>query len=485
MASVANDTKSSIKSIRRKIEPINDAGYTELCVAMVGSVDAGKSTTVGTLTTGKLDNGDGSARAGVFMHPHERESGRTSDISYQHLVDDKSKRIVSFVDLCGHEMYFKTTISGLSASYPDMAFVCVSDKITDMTKKHITLCIVMNIPIVVLFTKADIVPEAILAALKKDLKYKFSAVKKKFYQIEKKEDISKLVNDVGYIVPYIVTSNKVGTGIELVKDFIRVVNKKPKVLACGFAVEHIYNVTGHGQVVSGIVGEKVSVGDNLYMGPFQQGHFISVKVKSIHNDYRYDLASIDPGKRGCLCISINKKNKQIIRKGMILAKNIPANICKSFTAKITILHHHSTITPGYNAYVNVGVLREAVKFTKVCDLAGKEVLAVRAGNEVYIDMEFVNRLNYIEPGQSIVFREGCLRGAGTVEKINPLDGLVSSTNAVNMAVVSSTAQSNMADINQSAMPLTAVININPSNVVTNVASNTTTNTTNDTTTNKT
>lgn len=49
-------------------------------VAVVGNVDAGKSTLLGVLTHGELDNGRGYARQRLFRHKHEMESGRTSSV---------------------------------------------------------------------------------------------------------------------------------------------------------------------------------------------------------------------------------------------------------------------------------------------------------------------------------------------------------------------------------------------------------------------
>jgi GTPase len=415
---MASSAISKAKQLRRRIEPVNDAGYTELCVAMVGNVDVGKSSSVGVLTTKTLDDGNGSARASVFVHPHEHVTGRTSDISYQYFVDEESKRIVSFVDLCGHEMYLKTTVSGLASSYPDVAFICISDSITRMTKEHMGLCLAMGIPFIVLFTKSDIVLPNLAAALVREIKSKLRTLKRQFYEMRTIDDIHKLGANLSHIVPYITTSNKTGLGIDLVREILRVCPKKPRTLVAGFAVEHIYNVIGHGLVVSGMVGTNVTVGDTLYMGPFQQGNFVAVKVKSIHNDYRYNLQSIDAGKRGCLCISLAKKNKQKIRKGMVLTKNVPPNVCKSFIAQVKIFHHHTTISPGYSAYVNVGMIREPIKFVRIFDAMQNELKSIRSGDDVFVEMAFIKHLNYIEPNQALVFREGEMRGAGTVISIN-------------------------------------------------------------------
>ncbi len=93
----------------------------ELRCAVVGNVDAGKSTLVSVLTTGRLDDGRGCARARVFRHAHEIESGRTSSVSQVSLffgpegaclVDDGSHRgsacdvssaskCINLVDLAG------------------------------------------------------------------------------------------------------------------------------------------------------------------------------------------------------------------------------------------------------------------------------------------------------------------------------------------------------------------------------------------------
>lgn len=110
----------------------------EVRVAVVGNVDAGKSTTLGVLTRGGLDDGRGKARVALFRHPHEIETGRTSSVGGEilgfspkgeaviptghaaevgegHLATAKrekmgweeickrASKVVSFIDLAGHE----------------------------------------------------------------------------------------------------------------------------------------------------------------------------------------------------------------------------------------------------------------------------------------------------------------------------------------------------------------------------------------------
>ena len=63
-------------------------------IAVVGNVDSGKSTLIGVLTGGSLDNGRGLAREKIFVHAHEAANGRTSCIS-QHIMgfDDEGKAV--------------------------------------------------------------------------------------------------------------------------------------------------------------------------------------------------------------------------------------------------------------------------------------------------------------------------------------------------------------------------------------------------------
>ncbi len=58
-------------------------------LAMVGNVDSGKSTIVGVITKGLLDDGRGNARLRVFNYPHEVSNGRTSSIAQEIMCFDE------------------------------------------------------------------------------------------------------------------------------------------------------------------------------------------------------------------------------------------------------------------------------------------------------------------------------------------------------------------------------------------------------------
>ena len=119
--------------------------FIDLRLAVLGNVDAGKSTLLGVLTQGELDNGRGRARLNLFRHLHEIQSGRTSSISHEILgfnstgdvvnysesrtvedICENSTKLITLIDLCGHHKYLKTTIFGLTGYSPDFAMLVVS-----------------------------------------------------------------------------------------------------------------------------------------------------------------------------------------------------------------------------------------------------------------------------------------------------------------------------------------------------------------------
>ena len=81
-------------------------------IGILGNVDSCKSTIISVLSNDILDNCRGSARKKILKHDHEQDSGRTSCITHKYTKYDENTTL-SFVDLAGHEKYYKTTIQRL------------------------------------------------------------------------------------------------------------------------------------------------------------------------------------------------------------------------------------------------------------------------------------------------------------------------------------------------------------------------------------
>lgn len=161
-ANIINSTNENIancKHIKEFIVRKNFAkeDFMEVRVAVVGNVDAGKSTLLGVLTHGSLDDGRGEARTKLFRHKHEIESGRTSSVgndilgfdSHGKIVNDadahsvkasdwekictKSAKVVTFIDLAGHEKYLKTTVFGMTGHAPDFCMLMIGANMGKLT----------------------------------------------------------------------------------------------------------------------------------------------------------------------------------------------------------------------------------------------------------------------------------------------------------------------------------------------------------------
>ena len=122
-----------------------DSQFIDIRIAVLGNVESGKSTLVSVLTHGELDNGNGRARLNLFRHPHEIQTGRTSSINNEIMgfdnmglvqnfsncrqadeICEKSSKIITFIDLAGHQKYMKTTVFGLTGYSPDFNMLLIN-----------------------------------------------------------------------------------------------------------------------------------------------------------------------------------------------------------------------------------------------------------------------------------------------------------------------------------------------------------------------
>ena len=170
--------------IRQTPETVEEVIETR--IAVVGNVDAGKSSMLGVLVKGDLDDGRGKARVNLFRHKHEIETGRTSsvgmeimgfDTAGQVVVSDtpgrklsweeigkRSAKVITFTDLAGHERYLRTTVFGLLSSSPNycLLMVAANNGLIGMSKEHLGIALALNVPVMVVITKIDICPPQIL-----------------------------------------------------------------------------------------------------------------------------------------------------------------------------------------------------------------------------------------------------------------------------------------------------------------------------------
>jgi len=471
-----NDT-AELTSAEAKQASIEETLSTRnIRVAVVGNVDAGKSTLIGTLTTSSLDDGRGKSRTAIMKHRHEIESGRTSTASSHLLgfrpngdtiagrdrvranklktedeVARESHSIVTLMDLAGHEKYLKTTIHGVSAGMADYGLILVNSRHppTHMTTHHLNLCCSFGIPVIVVFTKTDGCPEHALATSKKELNklLRSPEIGKRPFAIKNEKDIETCIGKLHVLAPLIEISCVTGDGLDLLRKMLwslpkRRRHEKKVDRPFEFLVEDIFNVPGVGSVVSGFVnaGElPVASHPAVYVGPTDDGTFLKTNVKSAHIS-RINTAHVTAGQSACLAFSLNKEMRKKLRRGMVVLRENPT-CTKEFDAEICVLKGEgTTIRKSYQAFVHILNVRQSAfaKHIEVVNnnavglppshgasfhddgLGGSDGIVLRPGSRAKVRFEFAQRPEYIRPGMRMLFRDGRVRGVGIITGIPTL-----------------------------------------------------------------
>lgn len=409
-------------------------------LAVMGHVNAGKSTLTGVLVFGKLDDGNGTLRALVANHVHEVITGRTSSITLRVLgfrdnnevvnwnlkdpldeaeVTLNSSKIIRLIDLGGHERYLRTTLKGLlgyDVNYV-MLVVGADDGLSLMGKEHLAVASILRFPVFIVITKVDKYTKEKVIQIINDIKniLKIPGINRLVMEVEGEDDILNaiLAMRTSRVVPVFKVSNVTGEGLQLLLKFLSMLPPKhisentnhqiPLVY-----IDEIYNVSGVGTVVLGsVIRGNINSNDTYYIGPTKFGEFKQVKIKTI----QLNRVFVDNVSTGSIAtFAIQGVEKEGLRKGMVITKT-NLNAYKRFKAKVIVLHHPTTIREGYVATLHLFTIRQAVRFEKI----SKGYL--RSGDSSEVFLSFLYRPEYIEKGQIFVFREGRTRGLGIVTEL--------------------------------------------------------------------
>ena len=411
------------------------------------------STLIGTLISGEKDNGRGLARSHVFVYPHELQTGRTSAISHQIIGYDyegkivnyqglgklswqeivqKSSKIISILDLAGHEKYLKTTILGLASSFPDICMIIVdaNNGIKPMTKEHILLCVTLKIPFIIVVTKIDICKERtnILQETKQSINkfLKYPGIRRLPFHIKSEDDILTSIKNIytESITPIFYLSCTTGEGIDYLKYFFNILNKKNREKLDDFVefhIDHVFSVYGFGTVLGGhLINGTITVGDKLLIGP-NNGEYENVIVRSIHCK-KIPLQTIDSG--SYVCLGIKKIDKNNIKRGnVIISQNAHKLSVKTFSAKITVLKAQSTtIRVGYEPILHCYAIRQVIKILNIIDKKNSRNILVddeclRNGDSANVIFKFKYNPQYIKIGSRFILCEGKTKIIGEVSNI--------------------------------------------------------------------
>jgi len=409
-----------------------------IVVGTAGHVDHGKSTLVGSLVTGDADDGEGGTRGFLDVQPHEVERGLSADLSYgvygfdeegepirmdnPHRKDDRARvveasdRLVSFVDTVGHEPWLRTTIRGLVGQKLDYGLLTVAadDGVTETTREHLGILLATDLPTIVAITKTDLVDEERVAEVERDVEQALREVDKTPLRVER-HGVDTAIDEISEtVVPVVTTSAVTKAGLDDLDEMFEALPKTAgEVGEFRMYVDRTYNVQGVGAVASGTIKSgEVGAGDELLLGPMQDGSFREVEVRSIEMHYH----RVDEAKAGRIVgIALKGVREQDIERGMVL---LPADAdpspVREFEAEVMVLNHPTRIGDGYEPVVHLETVSEAAAFHP----EGGQLLPGDAGKA---RVRFKFRSYLVEEGQKFVFREGSSKGVGTVTDTDPAE----------------------------------------------------------------
>ena len=450
--------RKTLEVLVRKVPEDQDS--VELRVAVLGNIEAGKSTLLGVLTHGELDNGRGSSRLNLFRHRHEIQSGRTSSISREILgfssdgspltyslyrspeeICEAASKLITFIDLAGHHKYLRTTVFGLIGHFPHLVLLLVSavSGVVGTTKEHLSLAKALDLPVVVIVSKTDLVSEAQLEQTKEiiDETLKTLPYKRIPLRMINRDDVltaASCVSDVS-LTPVFYVSSLTGQGLDLLYLFLNVLpprispRERDQLLQreVEFQADETFHVPGVGSVVGGLLMSGViRSGDQLSVGPFDDGHFERVAVTSVHRN-RVPCRVVRAGESATLAVNSidEEKDTLILRRGMVLLPDslnqstIHNLTCIYFQARIHVLNHPSLIYPGFQATAFVGNTRQTVI---VIALMGKK--SIGNNESASAMLRFIRQPEFIRPGSRLLLRDGSSKAVGHVTQVFPLSSSV-------------------------------------------------------------
>ncbi|XP_022830776.1 GTP-binding protein 2-like [Spodoptera litura] len=307
---------------------------------------------------GELDNGRGSARLNMFRHLHEVKSGRTSSLSHEILgfdaqgnvvnygcselmtaerIGERSAKLVSFLDLAGHSKYQRTTLHGLTGYSPHYVMLVISATagITPITEEHITLLSALDVPFFAVISKCELAAAAVpaltarlaglLAASNKkpilitDENLARNCVAPQKLIIDALDHTKEETAECGQVPVFPVSSVR-GLGLSALHAYLLALRHPHPAAShgdetCEFQIDEIFHVGDNsGPVVGGLLAKgQLREGDNVIIGPLEDGSFSPTTVRSIYRN-RAPCGWVRAGQ----CASVGLAAGARPRPGMVL-----------------------------------------------------------------------------------------------------------------------------------------------------------------------
>ena len=382
----------------------------EITIGVLGEEGTGKSTLIGVLTNGKLDNGKGLARTNVFRHKHEILCGKTSSFSHQILGFDekgeltnygdlyqpslsqivsKSTKIINFYDMAGSSKTFnRTTISTLSNEYLDYLLFVISaiDPITKVTENLLRFIYNVDLPVITIINKIDLISDEDLKKVVKQYKETIRKLnielnKQKIPIVMKNNDdvalFSSNMDEKEILLTFLLSNLKWEGGLTLFKNFLGVLpnlnktsdkqkKKELELETMEFDIHETIYRENYVILVGIVSSGKLRIKSKCFLGPDINGNFKMVEICNIHckkvnvaYSYKGQYCSVSIKSIG----DINTLTRDNVKKGMSLLdiRNTPI-ASRLFEIEIwTIDDSYKSFKASYQPILNIKHIRQGVK----------------------------------------------------------------------------------------------------------------------------
>ncbi|KAG9221124.1 hypothetical protein CCMSSC00406_0005437 [Pleurotus cornucopiae] len=463
------DGKHARTSLLLRLPPPSVSLTPEVRCAVVGNVDSGKSTTLGVLTRGAGREWDsfvtntrwrlvghpawvwrsvalslrhdplkylrpaeilGFNTSGAPILPNTAHSNDPDTIRREKMgweeISTQAAKIVSFIDLAGHERYLKTTLYGLTSGAPSCIILIVGANagLIGMSKEHLAIGLALGVPIVVCITKIDMTPANVLAETQKQVVkiLKSPGCRKVPVFVKSTEVAVELAQCFGRekLCPIFQLSNVTGEGLDHFRTFLNLLpsseadeDKFAINHPLEFSITEIWSVPYVGTVVNGIVNAgTVKTGDAVMFGPDANGNYQNTIIRSMQRK-RANVKSADAGQ--CVSLALKRTRRADVRKGMVLVHKTetPPRPVKQFEGQVLILYHNTTLQRNYQAMLHCGAIRQTVRIIGMDHPNG----VLRTGDRATVQFEFISHPEFIKEGMKLLFREGKTKGLGMITRL--------------------------------------------------------------------
>lgn len=401
----------------------------DIRIALIGESQVGKSTLVGVLSKGVRENGKGSARNAILVHQHEKKQGTTASVSQHSVHFDSlgkilkptkkssqvllnSSKIISLIDLPGHEKYKSTLLNGLISQSPDYAALMIDPSTFNpiTNQEYLNLLVALNIPHFIILTKCEKVSNKNLDSVLDFLTSALSKQQKLLIEVQSQSDallLSKtFVNEK--IVPVFSFSLKTQKNSEFFVQFLNLlpnIHSWDPLSATEFYVEKCFQKET-GTVLCGFLKKGViSLGNRLLLGPDNIGNFQNVEIRTIRVKELERVEAL----AGQFCSLLVAEIVES-RKGMVLvdsekvAKTVYEFECWMWTIDSGL---ERNVKSSYKPLI---YMQNSSQCT--CIVLGPRI--VSSNEPMKFRLRFLYRPEFLEMGSRIMVRDSFMTAVGTV-----------------------------------------------------------------------